>query len=53
VVADQGDLKWDADDQVYRLPVEVDGDRTELTYQRFDEGWKRVEWKNDQWQPVD
>ena len=53
VVADQDDLKWDADDQVYRLPVEIDGNKTELTYQRFDEGWRRVEYRNGQWMPVD
>jgi hypothetical protein len=53
VVAEQDDLKWDADDQVYRLPVEIDGDKTELTYQRFDEGWKQVVWRNGQWHPLD
>ena len=52
VIAEQSDLRWDADDQVYRLAVEIDGDKTELTYQRFDSGWERVEMRDGQWQRV-
>jgi hypothetical protein len=53
VIAKQEDLKWDADDQVYRLEVEVDGDKQELTYQRFDSGWERVELDDEgRWLPV-
>jgi hypothetical protein len=53
-VASRGDLRWDAEDQVYHLPVEAsDGAKSELHYRRIHGAWRLVE-KNGQgeWEEV-
>lgn len=50
VVAHQDDLRWDATEGVYHLPVDGAG---ELSYKRIGEDWVRVEKINNSWQSVE
>jgi hypothetical protein len=52
-VAHQGDLKWDAEQHIYTLPIETsDGTKSELHYMRYGGEWELVEKVGDKWVKV-
>jgi hypothetical protein len=53
VVAHQDDLRWDAEERVYRLEVErPDGTAAEITYKQIGGEWRVVEQRGGEWVPV-